>query len=103
MVSSICLSKCLHTTATFLIQHVTLELIRLLRAQTSGNINLFYLHRPPPSINNQMTHSCFFSYFSFCWVYMPFYLCNIILEDLNVHIDVLTNCLVLIQQSTECV
>ena len=59
----------------------------------SENINIFCLHRPPSSRNNQLTD---FSEFSFLLD-----LCNtllsssIILGDLNVHYDIPTNPLVL--------
>ena len=63
---------------------------------TSGNISLFCLYRPLPSINNQLTDSSFFSKFLFL-----LHLCNtlnsssIILGDLHVHFDIPTNPLVL--------
>ena len=63
---------------------------------SSGNINFFYSYRPPPSRNNQLTDSCFFSEFSFLLD-----LCNtlssssVILGGLSVHFDIPTNPIVL--------
>ena len=75
----------------------TTDLQRLTRITlTSGNINFFCLCRPPPSRNNQLTDSSFFSEFS-----ILLDLCNtlsiksIIIEDLDVHFDIHTNPLVL--------
>ena len=60
---------------------------------TSGNINLFYLYRPPPSRNNQLTDSCFLSHFPFL-LRNTLSISSIISEDLNVHLGVHTNPLV---------
>ena len=91
-----CLYKRISITATFCFHHQSFEVLRLSITLTSGNINLFFLHRPPPSRNNQLTDSSFFSEFS-----ILLDLCNtlssssIILEDINVHFDIPTNPLVL--------
>ena len=63
---------------------------------SSGNINFFCLCGPPPSKNGQLTDSSFFSEFSFFLDQ-----CNtlssksIILGDIDVHLDIPTNPLVL--------
>ena len=91
-----CLSKRISITATFCFHHQSFEVTRLSITLTSGNINLFCLYRPPPSRNNQLTDSRFFSDFWFL-----LHQCNtlssksIILGDLNVHFDIPTNHLVL--------
>ena len=87
-----CLSKRISITATFSFHHQSFEVIRLSITLTSGNINFFCLYRPPPSRNNQLTDSSFFSDFSFLLDQ-----CNtlssksIILGDINVHFDIPTN------------
>ena len=60
-----CLSKRISITATFRFHHQSFEVMRLSITLTSGNINFFFVHRPPPSRNNQLTESSFFSDFSF--------------------------------------
>ena len=70
-------------------------MIRLSITLIYGNINFFCLYRPPPSRNNKLTDSCFFSEFSF----LPD-LCSILASssifsgELNVHLDMPTNPLV---------
>ena len=96
MVYNKCLSKRISITATFCFHHQSFKVIRLSITLTSGNINFFSLYRPPPSRNNQLTDSSFFSDFS-----LLLDQCNtlssksIILGDLNVHFDIPTNPLVL--------
>ena len=90
-----CLSKRISITATFSFHHQSFEVIRLSITLTSENNNFFCLYRPPPSRNNQLTDSSFFSEFSFLLDQ-----CNtlssksIILGDLNVNFDISTNRLV---------
>ena len=83
-------------TATFSFHHQSFEVIRLSITLTSGNINSFCLCRPPPSTNNHLTDSSFFSEFSFlldqCSILSSK---SIILGDLNVHFDIPTDPLVL--------
>ena len=100
VVYSKCLYKRISITATFSFHRQSFEVIRLSITLTSGNINCFSLYRPPPSRNNQLTDSCFFSEFS-----LLFDLCNtlssssMILQDLKPHFDIPTNPLVLIINS----
>ena len=83
-------------TATLSFHHQSFKLMWLSITLTSGNINFFCLYRPPPSRNNQLTDSSFFSEFSFLLNQ-----CNtlssksIILLDLNLLFDIPTNPLVL--------
>ena len=96
MVYSKCLSKWISINATFSFHHRSLKAIRLSITLTYQNINHFLLHRPPPSRNNQLTDSCFFSKFLYLLD-----LCNtlssssIIAGELNVHFDILTSPLIL--------
>ena len=60
-----CLSKWISIAATFCFLHQSFEVIWLSITLTSGNINFFCLYRPPPSRNNQLTDSSFFSDFLF--------------------------------------
>ena len=89
-------SKRISITATLCSHHQSFEVIRLSLTLTSRNIHFFCLYRPPPSRNNQLTDSSFFSDFLFLLGQ-----CNtlssksIILGDLNVHFDIPTNPLVL--------
>ena len=96
MVCNKCISKQISITAMFSFHHWSFEVISLSIMLTSGNINFFCLYRPPPSRNNQLTDSSFFSEFSFLLDQ-----CNasssksIILGDLNLHFYTPTNPLVL--------
>ena len=58
-----CLSKRISITAMFCFHHQSFEVIRLSITLTSGNNNFLCLYRPPPSRNNQLTNSSFFSDF----------------------------------------
>ena len=96
MICNKCLLKRISITAMFFSQHRSFEVIQLSITLTYRNINVFCLYRPPPSRNDQLTDSCFFSEFSFLLD-----LCNslssssITLGDLNVHFYIPTNHLVL--------
>ena len=61
-----CLSKRISITAMFSFHHRLFKVIRLLITLTSGDISFCHLYRPPPSRNNQLTDSCFFSEFFLC-------------------------------------
>ena len=90
------LSKRISITATFCFHHQSIEMLRLSITLTAGIINFFCLNRSPPSRNNQLTDSSFFSDFSFLLDH-----CNtlssksLILGDLNVHFYIPTNPLIL--------
>ena len=59
------------------------------------NINHFCLYRPPPSVNNQLTNSRFFSKCAFLLhLYNTLSISSIISGDLNAHIDIRINLLV---------
>ena len=91
-----CLSKRISITATFCFHHQSFEVIRLSITLTSGNNNFLCLYRPPPSRNNQLTDSSFFSEFSFLLDQRNTLSSkSIILQHLNVHFDIPTNPLVL--------
>ena len=96
MVYNMSLSKRTTTTATIPFHHQSFEVMRLSIKLTSGNIYFLCLYRPTPSRNNQLTDSSFFSEFSsLSELSNTLSSSIIILGDLNVHINIPTNPLVL--------
>ena len=74
VVYNMCLSKRISIAATISFHHQSFKGIRRSIMLTSGNINFFCLHRPPPSRNNQLTDSSLLSEFFLGYIYVIHYL-----------------------------